>query len=176
MKKDVDLNQNRLIENIKGIIQDARKNAAINVNHELTAAYWNIGKVIIDNEKVNNVDTISSRQIILELSKRLATKIGKGFSRSNLFNMRKFFLKYPNVQTVSGQINWSHICELLIIEDAHKRGFYEKELINSSWPVRELKRQIDNSLYERLLLSKGKVNKEQVIELPKKGQQTPNNS
>ena len=80
-------------------------------------------------------------------------------------------MEYPDVQTLSGQLTWSHICELLIIEDVQKRGFYEKELINSSWSVRELKRQIDSSLYERLLLSKGSVNKKQVKELSKKGQQ-----
>ncbi len=171
MKKDVELNQNKLIESIKEIIHNARRSVARNVNHELIAAYWNIGKAIADNEKVNNVDTTSSRQIILELSNRLTTEIGKGFSRSNLFNMRKFYLEYPDVQTLSGHVTWSHLCELLIIEDVQKRGFYEKETINSSWSVRELKRQIDSSLYERLLLSKGKANKEQVIELSKKGQQ-----
>lgn len=170
MKKDIERNRNKLIESIKEIILDARKSVAINVNHELIAAYWNIGKIIVNNEKVNNVDAISSRQIILELSKRLATEIGKGFSRSNLFNMRKFYVTYPNIQTLSGQLTWSHICELIIIEDVQKRGFYENESINSSWSVRELKRQIDSSLYERLLLSKGKRNKEQVLELSKGGQ------
>ena len=69
MKKDIELNQNGLIENIKKIIIDARKSVAININHQLIVAYWNIGKIIIDNEKSNNVDTTSSRQIILELSK-----------------------------------------------------------------------------------------------------------
>ena len=171
MKKDIDPSKNELIESIKAIIHDARKSVAINVNHELLAAYWNIGKVIIDNEKTNNVDPTSSRQIILELSQRLTTEIGRGFSRSNLFNMRKFYLEYQDVQTVSGQLTWSHICELLIIEDAHKKSFYEKESINSYWSVRELKRQIDSSLYERILLSRGKANQEQIMELSKKGQQ-----
>ena len=171
MKKNIELNQKRLIENIKKIILDSRRSAAISVNHELIAAYWNIGKVIIDNEKANNVDTTSSRQIILELSKQLTVEIGRGFSRSNLFNMRKFYIEYTDVQTLSGQLTWSHVCELLIIEDVQKKEFYEKEAINSSWSVRELKRQIDSSLYERLLLSKGRANKEHVIELSKKGQQ-----
>ena len=85
--------------------------------------------------------------------------------------MRKFYLEYPDAQTLSGQLTWSHICELLIIEDTQKRGFYEKETINSSWSVRELKRQIDSSLYERLLLSKGETNKKELLELSQKGQQ-----
>jgi predicted nuclease of restriction endonuclease-like (RecB) superfamily len=171
MKKDIEINRNKLIESIKEIILNARKTVAINVNHELIAAYWNIGKVIVDNEKANNADTTSSRQIILELSKKLSEEIGKGFSRSNLFNMRKFYMEYPDIQTLSGQLTWSHICELLIIEDVKKRGFYENETISSSWSVRELKRQIDSSLFERLILSKGKANKEHLIELSKKGQQ-----
>ncbi|MFP4470254.1 MAG: YhcG family protein [Bacteroidales bacterium] len=171
MKKDIQKNQTNLIDSIKEIIFSARKTAAININHELIAAYWNVGRIIIQNEKVNNIDNSSSRQIILELSKQLTNEIGKGFSRSNLFNMRKFYLEYPDVQTLSGHLTWSHICELLIIEDSQKRGFYEKELINSSWSVRELKRQIDSSLYERLLLSKGEPNKKELLELSKKGQQ-----
>jgi hypothetical protein len=113
MKKDIQKNQNNLIDNIKEIIFSARKSVAINVNNELITAYWNIGRIIIENEKVNNIDNSSSRQIILELSKQLTDEIGKGFSRSNLFNMRKFYMEYPDVQTVSGQLTWSHICELL---------------------------------------------------------------
>jgi predicted nuclease of restriction endonuclease-like (RecB) superfamily len=85
--------------------------------------------------------------------------------------MRKFFIEYPSVQTLSGQLNWSHICELLIIEDKDKRKFYEKEIVNSNWSIRELKRQLNSSLYERLLLSEGKPNKEKVLNLAKKGQE-----
>ena len=118
-------NQTALIDSIKEIVFSARKSAAININNELVTAYWNIGKIIVPNEKVNNIDNSSSRQIILELSKQLTDEIGRGFSRSNLFNMRKFYLEYPDVRTLSGQLTWSHICELLIIEDPQKRGFYE---------------------------------------------------
>jgi predicted nuclease of restriction endonuclease-like (RecB) superfamily len=171
MQKLIKITENGLIETIKEIIQNARKVVATNVNRELITAYWNIGKLIVENEKINNIDTSSSRQIILSLSKQLSEEIGKGFSRSNLFNMRKFYIEYQDVQTVSGQLTWSHLCELLIIEDSQKRSFYEKETINSLWSVRELKRQIDSSLYERILLSKGKSKKETLIALSQKGQQ-----
>ncbi|MCF6334059.1 MAG: PDDEXK nuclease domain-containing protein [Draconibacterium sp.] len=159
-----------LIKNIKSIVLQSRKKVVYNVNHELILAYWSIGKEISKNEKQNHVEQQSSRQIILGLSKQLTDELGKGFSRSNLFNMRKFYQIYVDVQTLSGQLNWSHICELLGIEDVNKRNFYEKETINSSWSIRELKRQIDSSLYECLLLSAGKENKEKVYELSKKGQ------
>ncbi len=162
---------NELIANIKQIILTARKNVVQKVNSELLLAYWHIGKEIVQSETKNNIDNQTSRQVILNLSKQLTEELGKGFSRSNLFNMRKFYLNYPNVQTLSGHLNWSHICELLIIEDKDKRSFYEKETINSAWSIRELKRQMDSSLYERLLLSSGQNNKNKVKELALKGQE-----
>ena len=98
-----------LVEIIKKIIVTSRKNIVRKVNHELIAAYWQIGNEIISNEQRNKFDSKSSRQIILSLSKQLTNELGKGFSRSNLFNMRKFYLEYPTVQTLSGQLTWSHI-------------------------------------------------------------------
>ena len=82
--------------------------------------------------------------------------------------MRRLFLAYPNQQTLSVKLNWSHYCELLTISDDNKRSFYEKECIASKWSARELKRQLDLSLYERLLLSRGKENKEEVKRLAEK--------
>ena len=70
---------------------------------------------------------------------------------------------------MTGKLSWTHYCELLTISDKDKRSFYEKEAINSSWSVRELKRQINTSLYERLLLSKGEVNKQEVLNLALNG-------
>lgn len=83
--------------------------------------------------------------------------------------MQQFYLSYPIFQTVSGKLSWSHYCELLSISDNDKRSFYEKECINAGWSVRELKRQLSSSLFERLLLSKGSINKEQVLELATRG-------
>lgn len=83
--------------------------------------------------------------------------------------MRLFYMQYPICQTVSGKLSWSHYCELLTVSDVDKREFYEKECIDSKWSVRELKRQIESSLFERLLLSKGNTNKETVIEISQNG-------
>ncbi|MDV3622490.1 hypothetical protein CMU83_15690 [Elizabethkingia anophelis] len=163
-----------LVENIKSIILSSRKSLSQRVNQELIFTYWRIGKEIVDTEQKNNLDNQSSRQIILNLSKLLTKEIGKGFSRSNLFNMRKLYTEYPDVQSLTGHLTWTHICELLIIEDKAKRSFYEKETVNSNWSIRELKRQIDSSLYERLLLSQGAKNKEKVLELARKGQEITN--
>ena len=103
------------------------------------------------------------KQVLKELSKRLTKDFGKGFSVSNLQYMKKFYLKYQKQQTVSVKLTWSHYCELLTISDDAKRSFYEQECINAHWSFRELKRQIDSSLFERLLLSDGQANKEQLI-------------
>jgi len=174
MPKETLAIDNNLLENIKQIVLNARKNISQKVNQELILTYWQIGKEIVETEQKNHIDNATSRQIILNLSKQLTNEIGRGFSRSNLFNMRKFYLEYPNVQMLSGHISGSQICELLIIDDKDKRSFYEKEISNSSWSYKELKRQINSSLYERLLLSKGKTNKEKVVELAQKGQELIN--
>jgi len=162
--------EDEIIESIKQIIANSRKKIAQKVNQALIHTYWEVGKIIVENERKKGVDAQTSRQIILALSKKLTNELGRGFSRSNLFNMRRFYLEYKNVQTLSGQLSWSHICELLVIEDKDKRNFYEKETISTNWSIRELKRQIESSLYERLILTQGQQNKNIVLDLSRKGQ------
>lgn len=106
---------------------------------------------------------------ITTISKDLTNKFGKGFSRANIWNMMAFYKEYGSVQTVSERLSWSHYCELLSISDKDKRHFYEVECINSKWSVRELRRQISSSLFERLLLSNGEANKQRVLDLALKG-------
>lgn len=83
--------------------------------------------------------------------------------------MRRFYLEYENQQTLSVKLSWSHYCELLNVSDQHARSFYQQESINSNWSVRELKRQIDTSLFQRLLLTNGNINREKVLELANNG-------
>lgn len=111
---------------------------------------------------------------MIELSKTLTRKYGKGFSRSNIQKMKLLYQKYPICSTLSNKLSWSHYVELLSIEDDNKRSFYEKETINSNWSIRELKRQMSTSLFERLLLSGGKTNKETVLKLAHKGNELIN--
>lgn len=160
---------NSMVLEIRELLENARKNVAQQVNTQLLTTYWNIGRIIVEYEQQNQIRADYGKQTLRELSKELTREFGKGFSRSNLQNMRAFYLAYEKCQTVSGKLSWSHYCELLSITDENKRSFYEKESINSGWSVRELKRQIDNSLYERLLLSSGDANKEKVLSLAQKG-------
>ncbi len=161
---------NKMIQEIKDIILSSRKKVAYEVNNTMLYAYWNVGRIIVENEQNGNIKAEYGKQIMKELSKELRKSLGSGFSVSNLFNMRKLYITYPKFQTVSGKLSWSHYCELLSIENVDERNFYEKECINSNWSVRELKRQLETSLFERLLLSEGKNNKKKVYELSKVGQ------
>ena len=161
---------NNIITEIKDVIINSRNKIAYEVNNTMVIAYWNVGRIIVENEQNGNIKAEYGKQVIKELSKELRKILGSGFSVSNLFNMKKFYIIYPKFQTVSRKLSWSHYCELLSIENKEERNFYEKECINSNWSVRELKRQIDTSLYERLLLSDGQKNKEIVYKLSKEGQ------
>ena len=160
---------NEMIEQIKQVMGQARANVAKVVNNELITAYWNIGRIIVEHEQENNERAAYGKQTLKELSKVLTEEFGKGFSVSNIYNMRLFYLTYQKFQTVSGKLSWSHYCELLLISEDDKRSFYEKECVNAGWSVRELKRQMETSLYERLLLSSGTENKERVLELALNG-------
>ena len=161
---------NNIITEIKDVIINSRKKIAYEVNNTMVFAYWNVGRIIVENEQNGNIKAEYGKQVIKELSKELRKILGSGFSVSNLFNMKKFYIIYPKFQTVSRKLSWSHYCELLSIENKEERNFYEKECINSNWSVRELKRQIDTSLFERLLLSNGNKNKETIYKLSKEGQ------
>ena len=162
-------NLSPVVQEIKSVLDDARRNVAVQVNNELLMSYWKMGEIIVRYEQDNSIRAAYGEQTLKHMSKVLTQALGKGFSRSNVYNMRQFYLTYPKVQTLSGKLSWSHYCELLSISDSDKRSFYEKEAINSNWSVRELKRQIASSLFERLLLSKGEVNKEQVLSLAQNG-------
>jgi len=162
-------NQDSLIQEIKSVIIDARNNVARQVNSELLGAYWNIGRIICEYEQSAPDRADYGKRTLKELAHTLTQEFGRGFSVSNLQFMRRFYQSYQIQQTASVKLSWSHYCELLSISDTDKRSFYEKEAVNSSWSVRELKRQIESSLFERLLLSHGEVNKEQVLALALQG-------
>ncbi|MGX8850553.1 PDDEXK nuclease domain-containing protein [Amedibacillus sp. YH-ame10] len=160
---------NPLVVEVKSIIDAAKTRVAQTVNNELIISYWKIGEIIVRYEQNDSIRAEYGERTLKVLSKELTKEFGKGFSRSNLQNMRAIYLAYPICQSLTGKLSWTHYCELLSISDIAKRSFYEKEAINSNWSVRELKRQINTSYYERLLLSKGTVNKQEVIKLAENG-------
>lgn len=158
-----------IVQQIKSLLEAARVNVVRQVNSELLNTYWNIGRIIAEYEQTVPERADYGKQTLKELSRALTAELGKGFSVSNLQFMRRFYQSYQIQQTASVKLNWSHYCELLTISDPDKRSFYENEAVNSNWSVRELKRQINSSLFERLLLSRGELNREQVLALALKG-------
>ena len=158
-----------VVQEIRSVLETARGNVARQVNSELLNTYWNVGRIICEYEQTLPERADYGRQTLRAVSKELTKEFGKGFSVSNIQFMRRFYQTYQIQQTVSVKLSWSHYCELLSISDPDKRSFYEKEAVNSGWSVRELKRQIESSLFERLLLSRGDANKEQLLSLALKG-------
>lgn len=164
---NLEISYNELIDSIGTLLQVGRKKAYKEVENILLCTYLNIGKYIVEFEQKGNERAEYGKNLLINLSKDLKIKYGKGFSRSNLQNMRLFYLHYPNCQTLSGNLTWSHYIEFLSISDEGARSFYEKQASLENWGVRELKRQKDSALFERIALSKDKNN---ILELSKNGQ------
>ena len=156
---------NTTFNNIKQLILNSRNKVYTTINTEMLNLYWNIGKTIMEiqhgNERASYGETI-----LKKLSEKLTKEFGKGFSKRNLERMRKLYIYFPIATTLSSQLSWSHYLELIKIDDEDKRNFYMKETINSRWSVRELQRQKDSLLYERLTLSS---DKDKVYKLSKNG-------
>lgn len=157
---------NSVFDNIKELVINSRNKVYQTVNTEMLNLYWNIGKIIMEiqqgDERASYGDSVLDK-----LSSKLTKEFGKGFSARNLRTMRKFYLLYPIWKTVSAKLSWSHYLELIKIEEENKRNFYLNECINSKWSVRELQRQKDSLLYERLIIS---ADKDKILELSTKGQ------
>ena len=162
IKKDI-------YQEIHDLLHKARQNIISNVNSTMTKTYFLIGKRIVEEEQDGNKRAEYGKKLMKTLSEKLTKEFGRGFSQRNLEQMRIFYLRYSISQTVSAEfkLSWSHYLILMRMEDIDARNFYEIEAFENNWSLRELKRQVNSSLYERLVLSK---DKEKVKELAVKGQ------
>ena len=160
-------NYNQLIDNISGILSLARSQAVQRVNQILVKTYWEVGREIVEFAQKGREKAGYGEKLLGKLSQDLALKFGKGFTQSALRRMRQFYLAYPNCATLSHELGWSHYCLLVAVSDISARSFYEKESLANKWSVRQLDRQINSMLYERLALSRDKRG---VLKLAKKGQ------
>ena len=164
IKKDI-------YQEIHDLLHKARQNIISNINSTMTKTYFLIGKRIVEEEQNGNKRAEYGKKLMKTLSEKLTKEFGKGFSETNLEQMRKFFKVYGIPQTLSEEfqfnLSWSHYLILMRIENINARNFYEIEAFENNWSLRELKRQVNSSLYERLVLSK---DKEKVKELAVKGQ------
>lgn len=146
-----------LVGRIDNLWTTAKHRAVEAVNTELLDANWQTGQYIVEFEQKGKIRAEYGKQLLVRLSKDLTVLRGKGFSRSNLTYMRKFYLAFPKCVTVSHILTWSHYYELLKCEDDMEMQFYYQEAINQKWKVRELRRQIKSSLFHRLALSTDKA-------------------
>ncbi len=161
-----------LIGRIDNLWSQAKNRAVEAINTELLEANWLTGQYIVEFEQKGHIRAEYGKFLITRLAKDLTIRRGKGFSRSNLIYMRKFYLFFPKGVTVSHLLSWSHYYELLKCEDEMERQFYYQEAVNQKWKVRELRRQIKSSLFQRLALS---TDKKGVLALAHQGHpiQTP---
>ena len=177
-------------ENVANIIEQSRSFAGRTVDLTMGFTYFEVGRMIVEEEQGGKAKAEYGRKLIPELSDYLKSKFGKGFSETNLKNFRKFYQTYePSIrqmisaelgndieiqkrQMISAELNpfklgWSHYQILMRIKDENARKFYEIESIDQQWSIEELKRNYHSSLYERLALSR---DKEAVMRLALEGQ------
>ena len=172
--------QNLLFDKVTQLLSKARSEVVRSVNKTMVYTYFEIGRLIIEEQQHGKNRAEYGKSILKTLSDKLVKEIGKGFSVDNLENMRKFYFSYSKSETVSRnlesydfQLSWSHYLKLIRINNLEERKFYEIEAIQNNWSLRELRRQFDSALYQRLVLSRDKKGvkklseKGQVIETPK---------
>lgn len=161
-----------LVQKISETFSQGQRKAAFSVNSHMIETYWKIGKHIVEFEQGGNLKAEYGKALLKNISNNLSIMHGRGFSQSNVYLMRQFFIKYPIFQTVSGKfrnLTWSHFCELLPIENEIEREFYETQCQIENWDVRELKTQKKSSLFLRLAFSKDKTKKEVKVKKKSKG-------
>lgn len=187
------LTNNKLFNKIAELIESSRQKIVSTVNLTMVYTYFEIGRMIVEDEQHGNLRAEYAKSVLKELSEKLSDKFGKGFSERNLRNMRQFFITYsqnqiqqkpsaelqgteiqidaiwqkPSAKLPSFSLNWSHYLVLMRIENPDERRFYEIEALNQQWSEPQLSRQYHSSLYQRLALSR---NKEEVLKLSQVGQ------
>ena len=148
---------------IKKILTDARNKVYQTANFAMVEAYWQIGKSIIEEQKGEERAEYGSG-LLKELSKQMTQDFGKGFTVSNLKNMRQFYLNFPNSYALRSELSWTHYRLLMRVENENARQFYLDEAVKSQWSTRQLERQINTFFYERLLSSQNKEKVSQEIQ------------
>ena len=182
-----------LAKKIEVLIEESRRRVVVQVNSVMVQTYFEIGRAIVEDEQNGENRAAYGRGLLKELSRRLTSRFGRGFSVDNLENMRRFYLTYSDmisetasrklgdgksetVSRISGNaissvssdfaLSWSHYLFLMRIDNPDERSFYEREAIQERWSLRELKRQFGSALYERLALSR---DKQAITELARQG-------
>jgi predicted nuclease of restriction endonuclease-like (RecB) superfamily len=160
----------KLFESVKHVLDSAFRNVYRAANTSMVIAYWEIGRLIVEEEQNGSSRADYGKQVLKELSEKLTSEFGRGYSTANLRNFRQFYLVFPEVcqeistdnshlpirYTLSSELSWSHFCLLIRVENHAAREFYRKEAALQNWSVRALDRQISTLYYERIISSSDK--------------------
>ena len=149
---------NKLVNEVKGIINLSRGNAVRKVDSERTMMYWKIGKRIFEEEQAGKDRADYGKYIIKLLAEKLQPEFGSGFSVRQLERYRQFYRTFSIASALRTQLNWTQYKILLSIDNEDKRNFYIAESIKNHWSSRQMERQVNSQLFERLLLSNKKEN------------------
>ena len=140
---------------IRGYVIEAQRQVYTAVNAAMVTAYWKIGKSIFEACGEND-RAAYGKQVLNYISERLTSEFGKGFKVRNLQMMRKFYLTFPNANTLCSELSWSHYRLLMRVNDEKAKAFYVEEAVKAGWSVRQLERQINTMYYQRILASRDK--------------------
>ena len=152
--KEYEYLDNNFYEEVKDVLEQARKRIYRNIQNEMVLAYWQIGKMIV--EKQGGAERAKYGDgLIKELSSKMTNDYGPGFNERSIRNMHKFYITFPIWSTVCAELSWSHYRLLISLDDENARNFYIKEAINGNWSVRQLQREIGTFSYQRYIASKG---------------------
>jgi len=160
-----------LFETVKHLLDSAYKNVYRTANTTMVTTYWQIGRLIVEEEQNGAARANYGKMVLKELSGKLTSEYGRGYSVANLKNFRQFYLVFPDIftsrgqadseleirQTLSSELSWSHFCLLMRVENQAAREFYMKETSLQNWSVRALDRQISTLYYERIKSSQDKM-------------------
>ena len=144
----------QLFAEIRQILIGARQTAYKAVNFAMVTAYWNIGRLIVEDEQQGSTRAEYGKAVLADISVRLTEEFGKGFTEANLRNMRQFYQCFPNCYALRSELTWTHYRLLIRVQDEDARQWYMNEAAEQTWSSRQLDRQISVLYYERLLASK----------------------
>lgn len=153
----LDATNHQLLSDIRQIIEQARQRVHQTVNGEMVQAYWQIGRLIVEDEQQGQQRAAYGKQQLQQLSEHLTREFGKGFDASNLRNMRSFYLCFPNRDALRHKLSWTHYRLLIRVENPKAREWYMQETMDQNWSARALERQIGVLYYERLLASQDRA-------------------
>lgn len=156
MTKHLSPSNQALLSSIRELLNTGRKQVAQAVNATMVQTYWQIGRLIVEDEQQGEARAEYGKAVLKNLSTSLTAEFGKGFDTSNLRNMRLFYLAFPNCDALRHNLSWTHYRTLIRIDNEHARHWYMQEAVEQAWSARALERQIGTLYYERLLATQAK--------------------